>query len=336
MRFGETYMEYLHEDQDRFTDKFSHIEYQKLKEVLEICKTCKASHDSCETESEHEETQKPTYSQHCQCKSCSLCDQTFFSELMKEASDIAGCFNSRVKHLLHHHVATGMQRYLLRIRQCFKNDTQSMVEEGQMLIKYVTMNAIAICKILKKYDKVHCSTNGKDFKLKLQSEHIELLHSPWLIELGAFCLNFEVFDDAEFSDFAGHFSCNLDAAQPVISLTLPNSMNLEYDLTCAICLDIVFNPYALSCGHWFCKSCACAAASVMLFEGPKVASRDSKCPICREANVYAKAVHMLELDLLLKRRCKGYWKERHTAERTEMLKQTRALWELQGQYAVGY
>lgn len=73
---------------------------------------------------------------------------------MKEASDIAGCFSSRARHLLHLHVANGMQRYMLRVRQCFKNDQQAMIEEGRMLIEYVTMNAIAIRKILKKYDKV--------------------------------------------------------------------------------------------------------------------------------------------------------------------------------------
>lgn len=83
-----------------------------------------------------------------------MCDQMFFSELMKEASDIAGCFSSRARHLLHLHVARGMQRYVLRVRQCFKNDQQAMVEEGRMLIEYVTMNATAIRKILKKYDKV--------------------------------------------------------------------------------------------------------------------------------------------------------------------------------------
>lgn len=78
----------------------------------------------------------------------------FFSELMKEASDVAGCFSSRARHLLHLHVASGMQRYVLRIRQCFKNDQQAMIEEGRVLIEYIAMNAIAIRKILKKYDKV--------------------------------------------------------------------------------------------------------------------------------------------------------------------------------------
>uniref|UniRef100_A0A6N2NKS7 RING-type E3 ubiquitin transferase n=1 Tax=Salix viminalis TaxID=40686 RepID=A0A6N2NKS7_SALVM len=95
---------------------------------------------------------------------------------MREASDIAGCFSSRVRHLLHLHVARECKKN--RLRQCFTNDQQNMVEEGRMLIEYVTMNAIAIRKILKKYDKVHCSINGKNFKSKMRSEHIELLQSP--------------------------------------------------------------------------------------------------------------------------------------------------------------
>ncbi|XVF07473.1 hypothetical protein REPUB_Repub06bG0142100 [Reevesia pubescens] len=261
----------------------------------------------------------------------------FFTELMREATDIAGCFTSRVRHLLHLHVASGMQRYILRLRQCFKNDQQALVQEGRMLMEYITMNAIAIRKILKKYDKVHSSANGKNFKSKMRAEHMELLQSPWLIELGAFYLNFNGSDDGKFIQFSGSFGCELNATEPhVMKLMLPNSIKLEYDLTCAICLETVFNPYALSCGHLFCKSCACSAASVMIFQGLKAASPDAKCPICRETGVYANAVHMLELHLLIKKRHKDYWKERLIAERAEMVKQSKEYWESQTKYVIGY
>ncbi|KAF8398018.1 hypothetical protein HHK36_016944 [Tetracentron sinense] len=261
-----------------------------------------------------------------------VCDQ-IFSELMKEALDIAGCFNSRVRQLLHLHISTGLQRYVLRLRQCFTNDQQSLVQEGRMLIEYVTMNAIAMRKILKKYDKVHGSVNGRNFKIKMRAEHIELLQSPWVIELGAFCLNFNESDGGGSGMFFHKFSCDL-AMQPVMTLMLPDSMKLEYSLTCAICLDIVFNPYALSCGHLFCKACACSAAAVMIFEGLKAASPESKCPICREVGVYDNAVRMMELDLLLKNRCKEYWKERMMAERAEMVKQSKQYWDSQTKYGI--
>jgi len=45
--------------------------------------------------------------------------------------------------------------------------------------------------------------------------------------------------------------------------------------------DTLFNPYALSCGHLFCKACACGAASVYIFQGVKSAPPEAKCPVCR-------------------------------------------------------
>ncbi|KAJ7971368.1 putative E3 ubiquitin-protein ligase BAH1-like protein [Quillaja saponaria] len=330
MKFGETFTEYLQGEQEWFLDKkCSYVEYKRLKKVLKSCRTCKSLKGSSSSEQEPKD-------QLCQCQSCSLCDQMFFSELTKEASDIAGCFNSRVRHLLHLHIARGMQRYVLRLRQCFKNDQQLLAQEGLMLVEYISMNAMAIRKILKKYDKVHSSVNGKNFKSKMQAEHIELLQSPWLIELGAFYLNFSGSDGGELNVFSDHFSCELNMTSPVMTLMLRDSIKLEYDLTCAICLDMVFNPYALGCGHVFCKSCACSAAAVMIFQGLKAASPESKCPICREAGVYAKSVHTLELDLMLKRRYKKYWKERRAAERAEILKQSKEFWDSQTKYAIGY
>ena len=146
----------------------------------------------------------------------------------------------------------------------------------------------------------------------MRAEHMELLQSPWLIELGAFCLNFKGSKDGDYpSGFSTHFSFNVDAA-PTMTLMLPDSIKLEYDLTCPICLvnflllavgmkvlgiyliilwivmmlqETLFDPYALGCGHLFCKSCVCLAASVMICDGPKAASPESKCPVCREVCV---------------------------------------------------
>ncbi|WJX79636.1 RING-type E3 ubiquitin transferase [Trifolium repens] len=326
MKFGCTFEQYLEKEKEKellLDENCAHIEYNRLKTVLKSCQNCK--HNSSDDDKD----------QLCQCQSCELCDQEFFSELTKEASDIAGYFSSRVQHLLHLHIAKGLHRYVLRLRHCFKNDRDALVQEGKILIKYITMNAIAMRKILKKYDKVHSSMNGENFKYKMQAEHIELLHSPWLIELGAFYLNSSGLDDCALDGIRGHFSCEFNVTNAVMILSLPDSIKLEYDLTCAICLDFVFNPYALSCGHFFCKSCACSAASVMTFQGLKAASPESKCPICREVGVYSKAVRMLELNLLMKRRCKVYWKERLVRERVDGLKQSREFWNMQSTYAIG-
>ncbi|KAG7574145.1 Zinc finger RING-type [Arabidopsis suecica] len=333
MKFGETFTEYLHGEEEWFLEKCRHVEYKKLKKVLKKCKTC----NSTRSNDEHIVSSATSLSDSCQCQSCSWCDEMFFAELMKEVSDIAGCFRSRVRHLLHLHVATGMQRYMMSLRRCFTDEKQALLQEGQFLIQYITMNAIAIRKILKKYDKVHSSVNGKKFKLKMRAERIELLHSPWLIELGAFYINTGLDKVGNFKNSFGRVSCDyLNDDQPMMHLMLPNSIELEFDLTCAICLETVFNPYALKCGHIFCKACACSAASVMIFQGIKAAPKNSKCPICREVGVYAEAVHMIELHLLLKIRSKEYWKERMIGERSEMVKQSKMFWNEQTKHMIGY
>ncbi|XP_020521741.1 probable E3 ubiquitin-protein ligase BAH1-like 1 isoform X2 [Amborella trichopoda] len=282
-----------------------------------------------------EETANGGSSQLCSSDSCPVCDKQFFSELTKEASEIAGCLRSRVRRLLQLHVTNGLRGYVCRLRHCFVDD-QEALHQGRILIDYITMNAMAIRKILKKYDKVHCSVNGRNFKIKMQAERLELLQSPWLIELGAFYINSRGLDDGDSNHFCRQFSCDFSGTEPVIKLIISDSVKLEYNLTCAICLDTLFNPYALACGHLFCKGCACAAASVLLFQGPKAALHESKCPVCRASGVYEDSVHMSELDLLIKTRCKEYWKERLHLERAEMVKHSKVFWDSQTKTLLGY
>ena len=73
--------------------------------------------------------------------------------------------------------------------------------------------------------QIHGSVSGRDFKSKMQTEHIELLQSPWLIELGAFHLNC---DDTEADEPGGffkngffkNFSCDLVGAQPLLTMAI--------------------------------------------------------------------------------------------------------------------
>ncbi|KAL3830168.1 hypothetical protein ACJIZ3_018970 [Penstemon smallii] len=307
MKFGETFTEYLQAHQDRFLDKCCHVEYKRLKKVLKNCRRCRGGLNG--------EDDAPL-SLCCQIESCPLCDQKFFTELTKEASDIAGCLSSNVRRLIHLHVQNGIQRYITCLYQCFASPQQATVEECRLLIEYVMMNAIAMRKILKKYDKVHCSANGRKFKSKMREEHMEILQSPWLIELGAFYININESNAENSNEFFNPFTCDLSATEPIMTLKLPDNVKLEYNLTCAICLELVFNPYALGCGHLFCKSCACTAADVMMFQGLKAASPQSKCPVCREV--------------------RQYWKERLVADRAELVKQSKIYWDLQTKYMIGY
>lgn len=152
---------------------------------------------------------------------------------------------------------------------------------------------------------------------------MEILQSPWLIELGAFFINLSESNNGKLDEVLNPFSCDLSSSDPVMTLTLPDNVKLEYNLTCAICLEgnflvkillvmentffcgnpsfnfyhlqeLVFKPYALRRGHLFCQLCACSAASVMIFQGLKAADSDSRCPTCREVRY----VHTCSIKLL--------------------------------------
>lgn len=82
------------------------------------------------------------------------CDAKFFGELMEELAEVVGCFNTRAQQLLKLHMATGLRKYFLRRKCKLDGNREAMIQEGQMLVNYASMNALAVHKILKKYDKV--------------------------------------------------------------------------------------------------------------------------------------------------------------------------------------
>lgn len=70
----------------------------------------------------------------------------------------------------------------------------------------------------------------------MRAEQLELLQSPLLVELGAFCLNFKGPDSGNHpTELSTHFSVDVDVT-PTMTLMLPHSIKIEYDLTCPICL----------------------------------------------------------------------------------------------------
>ncbi|KAJ7524403.1 hypothetical protein O6H91_17G003500 [Diphasiastrum complanatum] len=257
---------------------------------------------------------------------------------MEEISAVVDWFNSRAQQLLDCHLASGFRKYLLLFKRSVATDQRALIQEGKILVNYASMNAIAIRKILKKYDKVHSCDEGRAFRARLQTMHAELLQSPWLIELAALYINLSDSNSSTTLSLPDGFAiCKWDfnGDRPVILCTLLDSLKLELDLTCSICLDTVFDPVSLACGHIFCNSCACSAASILTVQGLKVANRAAKCPLCRLDDVYMSALHLAELNILIKNRCRGYWEERLQRERTERLQQVKEHWDKQVQAVMG-
>jgi hypothetical protein len=113
---------------------------------------------------------------------CVGCGGKFFGELKDELAEVVGCFNTRAQQLLQLHLASGLRKYVLRVKYSLARDSVAMIQEGQTLVKYASMNAIAVRKILKKYDKVcMCSSltafgQFRDYRSLCPSLKKKLLH----------------------------------------------------------------------------------------------------------------------------------------------------------------
>ncbi|KAL9260137.1 E3 ubiquitin-protein ligase NLA-like protein [Drosera capensis] len=262
---------------------------------------------------------------------CPVCDGSFFPALMEEMDAIVGCFNNRVQQLLNIHLAKGFKKCYMWCKGKLEKHHANLMKEDHDLVTYAIINAIAIRKILKKYDKIHDSKQGREFKSQAQQKHIEILQSPWLCELMALHINLREKKVNKKKGTVLLEGCSLVTkdGKPSLTCELFDSVKLDIDLACAICLDTVFDPIALTCGHIFCYMCACSAASVTIVGGLKTASPKKKCPLCREDGPYEGAVHLEELNILLSHRCPEYWEQRRQSERAERLKQVKEHWENQ-------
>ncbi|CAL0320606.1 unnamed protein product [Lupinus luteus] len=314
MKFCKTYQEYMQGQQHDLPG----LGFKNLKKIMKTCRRDFHSHNSL----------NPINSCHHQCP---VCDGTFFPSLLNEMSDVLGCFNHRAQKLLDLHLASGFRKYLFWLKAKLQGDHTVLVQEGRDLVTYALINAIAIRKILKKYDKIHYSKQGQLFKSQVQTMHKEILQSPWLIELMALYLNLRRTKSESMKAPALFDGCSLTFkdGKPSLTCELFDSIKIDIDLTCSVCLDTVFDPVSLTCGHIFCYSCACLAASTSIVDGLKAADPKEKCPLCREEGVYEGAVRLEELNILLAKNCHEYWEQRLQTERVERIKQAKEHWESQ-------
>ncbi|GJV23003.1 probable E3 ubiquitin-protein ligase BAH1-like protein 1 [Tanacetum coccineum] len=331
MKFCKKYEEFM-QTQDQ--KKLPGVGFKNLKKIL---KRCRNDHDSSLINVNVDDGGDSNVSGSCSDHECPVCDGNFFPSLMKEMSMVVGTFNERAQKVLDVHLATGFRKYFVWCKDSFKGNHGAFIQEGKDLVGYAIIHAIAMRKILKKYDKVHDSKQGQAFRSQVQSMHMEILQSPWLCELIAFHINLRETKTDMAKGSALFEGCSLvfSDGKPSLTCELCDNVKLEIDLTCSICLDTVFDPVYLTCGHIFCFMCACKSGSVTIVDGLKATNPTEKCPLCREAGVYQGSLHLDELNILLSRSCPEYWEERLQTERAERVRLTKEHWESQSRTFLG-
>ncbi|KAJ7568028.1 hypothetical protein O6H91_01G015900 [Diphasiastrum complanatum] len=238
-------------------------------------------------------------------------------------------FEKRARRLLRFQHASHFQKLLFRVKHKFARSRMAAMKEGKNLISYASINANEILNVLQKCEKTKLSIEENKYKKQLQAMRVRFLRSRWLIEVIAFYINsIDSKSVPATPHLAGILSCSFESEEGKysVSFSLTDSLKIEIDLTCPICLETVFEPVSLGCGHVFCFSCACDAASILPLEGLESACKKSKCPSCRKKGVYVGALHLKGLNILIKNRCKDQWEERRKRERTHRLQQAKEYW----------
>ncbi|BDA51487.1 probable E3 ubiquitin-protein ligase BAH1-like 1 at C-terminar half [Coccomyxa sp. Obi] len=114
--------------------------------------------------------------------------------------------------------------------------------------------------------------------------------------------------------------------------------NVDNDHSCPICLEAMYQPLGLECGHRFCADCAFSAVGKGNALGTVRAILDhvdvnAACPECRTKGVFMRAIELKETERLIKQRYPKAWAER-AEEAHEKEARLRALLAIQRQSAL--
>jgi len=88
-----------------------------------------------------------------------------------------------------------------------------------------------------------------------------------------------------------------------------NENEEDEDITCPICLDILFVPVTTVCGHTFCQECVKRVGPVFR----------TKCPLCRGQTGRVKTNKKMEMDILVKKFNDQEYRKRYDEAKTKII-----------------
>ncbi|GMH42310.1 hypothetical protein BSKO_10229 [Bryopsis sp. KO-2023] len=255
-------------------------------------------------------------------------EQEFFGKLFREIEKVNAQFRSAAKAVISAYRRKSWWKMFLpfgnkKVKIGANADGVELTPEvlalhTQICLEYAQVSAEVLRKIAEDHDKAFGNEHGRiilDSMWKTHSGIADFLHSPLLTELEAVARTFglgdgpvgcrEDVDGCDSKDVTGNAECDEDEA-----------------LQCPICLDTLYKPVGLACGHKFCAPCVMkATSSGRILTNPNATlssiSHKARCPQCRQSGVFKNASVLTVLEEGLRAKFPKYWSERQREERQE-------------------
>lgn len=272
-------------------------------------------------------------------------EQEFFAKFFREIDKVNAQFCQAAKAVISAYrrrrsVGTGLGWLYRKFRGSGAGSNSVPVDElsqeqlamhTQICLEYARLNAEVLRRLAEAHDEMYGNGHGRiilDSMWKTHSGIANFLHSPLLSELEAVAESFPAGSGLEKGQGG---QCKLEHCSSDDLRSQDPSREGE-SLQCPICLDVLYKPVGLACGHKFCAPCVLRAAQPRCAIKPgqedaalAAVPHRAKCPQCRQRCVFKTASMLTVLSSNLEAKFPQYWKEREKEEREERRKSKQAI-----------
>ena len=204
-------------------------------------------------------------------------DDDFLPQLEKWVETLDAAFAAQARECLARAKPVLGAWLLTRQSNKVRRVPSRVTQDAASLSNWARLSTIALRKIVKKFDKAHraddddrargrgagatwLAARGAPPSFTASSALTELRALALLSPAGATLLS------------AGDRDANGENAPPAAAAACPEADLLE----CGICIDTMYRPHTLACGHVFCEPCVRKAKETRTM---------AVCPVCRSATL---------------------------------------------------